>query len=246
MGRSVHLRRLARRARHHHHAPISPAGHPRHPHERGHRRGDLRRHRRLGRRPRQLHLQLVVALVGLVLLAATGCGGDGTTETSSEPASLTTFSYEGIQLPQSSSDGPETKQPFPRGYAHTETGAALAAINTTVVLDTASDDEWGAALSALVINNDGYQQWATSRQQVSVNPQRSSAAKVTIAGYRVLGADDAAARIEVYTTYPDGSHARLTRTVQWSGADWKLVLPTDDSEPVIAAVTEFPDGMVTL
>ncbi|TSD93490.1 hypothetical protein FOV72_19715 [Gordonia rubripertincta] len=156
-----------------------------------------------------------------------------------------TFTRSGIELPRTKDDGPSITTPFPRGYAQTPTGAALAAVNTTVVLDTATDDEWGDALAALVENTPAYQQWAAARQEVSIKPRTTtSAAKVTIAGFQVTNYTDDAAEIAVYSTYPDGSHAKLLRHVRWSGTDWKVVLPDEKSGPVVSAVTGFPKEVV--
>jgi hypothetical protein len=183
------------------------------------------------------------------MLGVAACGSspnDDSTASTSPETKIQTFTHAGISLPRTKADGPETTDPFPRGYAHTPTGAALAAVNTTIVLDTAADGDWGQALAALVVNDKAYQQWAVARQQVSITAASSSAAKVTIAGFRVGSYAGDTATIEVFSTYPDGSHTKLVRTVRWSGTDWKVVLPSDDSSSVVSSVTDFPDGMVAL
>lgn len=176
----------------------------------------------------------------------TACGGSSTdsAEGSTAAPQLQTFTRAGIELPRTKEDGPETTTPFPRGYAQTRTGAALAAVNTTVVLDTATDDQWGQALSALVENNAAYQQWAAARQQVSIKPRTASTATVTIDGFLITHYSEDAADVEVYSTYPDGSHTKLTRRVRWSGTDWKVVLPDEKSGPVVFSVDDFPKDMV--
>lgn len=252
MGWTYHLRSLAALPDHRdtgqaaNNRRDSRPPHQRMPLRHGSGRGD----RQWGR-IRQLALRvIVVGIVATSLLGAiTACGGrasndaDNSTDADSQ---IQTFTRAGISLPRTKSDGPKTTDPFPRGYAHTPTGAALAAVNTTVVLDTAADDEWGQALAALVENDDAYRQWAAARQSVSVKPRSASTATVTIAGWVLAHYADNEADVEVYSTYPDGSHTKLLRHVRWSGQDWKIVLPGTDSGPVVSAVNDFPKNMVAV
>lgn len=249
MGSHRHLRRITVSSRHHHRSQPptqrrelrqADQGHLRH-----HRRRRVHRRRRT---IRELALRITALFLALAAItgALTACGGSSDTDTDKNSATIQTFTHSGIALPRTKEDGPRTTDPFPRGYAHTETGAALAAVNTSIVLDTASDDQWGAALAALVQNDDAYRQWALIRQQMTMKPRTASTATVTIAGWKVATYDDATAKVEVYSTYPDGSHAKLLRTVRWSGQDWKVVLPQDKSGAVVTAVNDFPEDMVTL
>lgn len=185
-----------------------------------------------------------------MLTTATACGGgdkpsDAGSSSSSAKAEFATFTHNGIQLPRSKTDGPQTTTPFPRGYSHTAAGAALAAANTTVVLDTAPDAEWGQLLAALAVHDAGYTAWANARQQVSVDTASSSSASAKIAGYQIVHYSPDSAEIAVFTTYPDGSHTRLARTVRWQSDDWKLLVPDPNTTaPVVSSVDTLPSQMV--
>ncbi len=249
MGSNRHVRGIAVVPDHPHSDPTAP--HRRELRSTDH--GNLRGHRnRRGDRRRGPVRQLALRIAALAIAATallgvlTACGGSSSdsADNSAAPVKLQTFTRAGIELPRTKDDGPETTTPFPRGYAQTRTGAALAAVNTTVVLDTATDDQWGQVLSALVENNAAYQEWRAARQQVSIKPRSASTATVTIDGFRVISYSDTAADVEVYSTYPDGSHAKLDRHVRWAGTDWKVVLPDEKSGAVVTSVDDFPKDMV--
>lgn len=188
----------------------------------------------------------------VALTTATACGGgdtppDSGSSSSSATAQFATFTHNGVELPRSKTEGPQTTTPFPRGYSHTAVGAALAAANTTVVLDTAPDDEWGQLLAALAVHDAGYTAWSTARQQVSVDTASSSSASAKIAGYQIVRYAPDSADVAIFTTYPDGSHTRLARTVRWQGDDWKLLVPDPNATaPVVSSVDQLPAQMVAV
>lgn len=183
---------------------------------------------------------LLVAVTLLVGVAA--CGSDEAVEPAppapasqavdpaAPPEQVTWQAYQSIELPSSAVSGPKSASPA-SGYTQSPQGAALAAIQTTVRISTAPDDQWAAQVRSSVAPGDGRDAFMINRAQLSISQGAPQAeARPTVRGYVMRDYNDERATVDIITSYPDDSVLSTTARMLWRDGDWKLVLPSPNEE----------------
>ncbi len=198
---------------------------------------------------------LTAAAVALLLTANTACSNDEQTEqppvvdTASAPADLTWRNVAGLKVPTSRADGPARTSP-PQGYSHTPQGAALAAANGQAALATAPDSTWPEVVRTVTAPGPGRDQWAQARVLMSVSGAVDPSVAATFTGFKVTDYSPEKAIVLLATSTPPapGEQEPLLTAypvqVAWTGADWKLVLPTQEDD-IDAAEIQALDGFTT-
>lgn len=183
--------------------------------------------------------------------------------TSATADQLSWVTVAGARVPVSATAGPrDTTEGRARGFAHTPTGAVLAAAHISVRLSAqAGPSVFDATLREQVVGADAAalgrhlaEDYQAARAQLGL-PYGEPAGRLysTIRGYQ-LGMDDAdAATVRLLIEGPgrdSGSVLVAVRTrLQWTGADWALVAPSGGDWTADAALItdttgfiRFPDG----
>lgn len=199
-------------------------------------------------------------LLVVVAVAAAACS-PAPSEDASTPTGLTWSTVSGMEVP-AADQGPRNRtEPAPTGYEHSQTGAALAAINAAVRTGVAGDTgsqtgqpEWAVVTRELIAPGRNKDWWIAQRARIRVEPADPAAAPRVVA-YRVTSYNDAEASIDVYCTLPDRSTTVNHLQVAWTaGDDWGLVMPAPEeqtepganSQPRIQSVPSIPDDAVQL
>jgi len=141
--------------------------------------------------------------------------------------------WQTVALPFSDEAGPSTVQgDTATGYAHTPTGALIAATQTAVRYRVAQD--WRAVLQASVQPGPGAEAWANLRAPLTLDePQPGQLGQA--AGFQVISYTPERAVIQYVAKFQNGTMQMTSNTVVWDGSDWKLVL-TDDGGVSATAV----------
>lgn len=193
--------------------------------------------------------------VGLLLTASAACSDDehapapDVVDVASAPADLTWRTVAGLEVPMSRSDGPARTTP-PQGYSHTPQGAAVAAANGQAALATAPDSTWPEVVRTVTAPGPGRDQWAQARVLMSVSGSVDETEAATFTGFKITEYSPEKAIVLLATSTPpaEGEREELLTAypvqLSWTGADWKLVLPTQD-EDIDAAEIDTLDGFTT-
>ncbi|MGX1598954.1 hypothetical protein ACWIDS_18055 [Dietzia maris] len=193
--------------------------------------------------------------VTLLLTASTACSNDEQVEqppvvdTASAPADLTWRNVAGLKVPTSRADGPARTSP-PQGYSHTPQGAALAAANGQAALATAPDSTWPEVVRTVTAPGPGRDQWAQARVLMSVSGAVDPSVAATFTAFKITDYSPEKAIVLLATSTPPapGEQEPLLTAypvqVAWTGADWKLVLPTQQDD-IDAAEIQALDGFTT-
>ena len=198
-------------------------------------------------------LACVTAAAAALLVA--GCGDSPDTVATALPAPSVSdvpaikgwSGVHGVLVPLGTTDGPTSGagEPF-IGYSHTPQGAALAAIDQSVQLSTATDNSWSRVLSVVAASGPGRDQFAVNRALLSASDIVDPAMAPAIVGYLFTDYTDTRATLDIVQRFPDTSLASARTTVVWVGTDWKLDLPTSSATSPVTALTEIPSAMVDL
>lgn len=196
---------------------------------------------------------LITAAIAL-LVPISACSNDEqpqapAVDIAAAPADLTWRNVAGLKVPTSRSDGPARTSP-PQGYSHTPQGAALAAANGQAALATAPDATWPEVVRTVTAPGPGRDQWAQARVLMSVSGAVDPAVATTFSGFKVTEYSPERAIVLLATATPPAVSERepllAAYPVQlaWTGADWKLVLPTQ-ADDIDAAEIDSLDGFTT-
>lgn len=197
-----------------------------------------------------------LALAGVVLLSAVGCGTDTASAesdevsigTTSAPANLSWETFNGVRIPRSLTDGPKDYDTVPSGYSNTPQGAVLAAVRGQAYLALTPDQQWGPMVSVITAPGPGRDEFAANRALVSVTGPVPADRAPKFVAFKVTSyqpGDAPTAAVEVVQEV--GSPAERFAypvALQWIG-DWRLVLPTA-AENVDARPLDNLDGYTRL
>jgi hypothetical protein len=209
-------------------------------------------------------LVLIVICLGIVLVATRGSGsdhapggatgttspgsgprpddGDQTIPTAAPPGVSWTF-FHGVALPQSKTFGPaRVDGDVTAGYAHSPTGALLAAVNISTRCGFSVD--WRDVLREQTVPGPGQEAWVAIRTQSPINPDDPTPSNSygQVAGFHFVNYSPEIATIELITQFANlgGAKQMSTLTVRWNGQDWLLELqPNGAPSPTATAVTEY-------
>lgn len=162
----------------------------------------------------------------------------------SPPASVRWDLYERVALPYSATAGPGTIDgSVTRGYAHTPTGALIAAAQIPYRMLLSAGSSWHQVVEQQVVPGPGRDRFIQLRSQITTDgtpdPRLGQ-----IAGFRFITYTPEITVIQFATKFSSGELQVTTATVQWSDGDWKQVLQPDGSEsPTVQAIPDLT-GMV--
>jgi hypothetical protein len=222
-----------------------------------------------GRSGGQVSLLLAGVFLGLVMLAglvvALFGGGHGTehspaaaaprpaapappespldqTIPTSPPADVQWQLYQREALPYSATAGPRIIDgAVARGYAHTPTGALIAAVQIGARKLLSLGDSWRQVVDQQVIPDPGRDRFVQLRSQITVTPDEPPDPRMgQTAGFRFVTYTPDIAVIQFATKFSDGHMQVTTSTVRWSEGDWKELLQPDGSEsPTAQAIPDL-------
>lgn len=153
--------------------------------------------------------------------------------------------YRGVALPYSAQAGPtRIDGEIVGGFAHTPTGALLAATHAGYRYRMASDSSWRAVTKAMVQPGPGRDAWVRLRSKYTLGEAPSGPNMLQMAGFRFVTYTPDLAVMQVATRGKTGVIQMTTSTVAWDGDDWKLVLQPDGSESPTAQRLSSLDGFV--
>lgn len=152
--------------------------------------------------------------------------------------------YQREALPYSVTAGPRTVDgAVARGYAHTPTGALMAAAQIGARKLLSPGDSWRQVVEQQVMPGAGRDRFIQLRSQI-ITDGTPDPRLGQIAGFRFITYTPDIAVIQFATKFSNGRMQVTTGTVQWSDGDWKQVLQPDGSEsPTVQAIPDLT-GMV--
>jgi len=149
--------------------------------------------------------------------------GDQTIPATAPPGVSWTV-FHGMALPESQTFGPtQVTGDVAAGYAHSPTGALLAAANINIRYVFA--DDWRTVVAEQTVPGPGQDAFARLRAQIPVDTfQPGSRGQYT--AFRFVNYTPEIATIQFVTQFASngGTQQLSTFTVQWDGKDWRLVL----------------------
>ncbi|MFJ6895168.1 hypothetical protein [Streptomyces hokutonensis] len=146
--------------------------------------------------------------------------GDAKPEAAPEDVSWHTLGV--ARVPVSASAGPTLIEgPLWWCFAHTQTGAALAA---TIIPSQMSGSHWKVVTERQVVAGDGRTEWEFQRGTVKDidSAADTDAAVATYVGFSVTSYTNTAATVRLLLK-SDAGYAATTIDLRWSGGDWKLL-----------------------
>lgn len=193
-------------------------------------------------------------MVVLTIMALAACGTDDShddpaaaVDLTAPPTNLVWDTYQGVHLP-TAAEGPHqvSDDGVPYGFSQQPAGAALAAINATIRMSVAPDSEWAAVARTLIAPGAARDHWAVARAQISITEPVVAAKAPTVTGYRITRFQPDDTTVQVFTRQADRSLTQNTITAVWREGDWRIVLPGEDSAPVVSAISAVPTDTVSL
>lgn len=166
-----------------------------------------------------------------------------TTIPTSAPADLTWELAGGVAVPVSATAGPTRRQgPVAAGYAHSPTGALLAALQIGARHLVLPGDDWLEVTRTQVVPSAGREVYIKNRSRVSAEPPEGGYGQV--AGFKFVTYTPDLAVVEFATKFSGRTFYSLTNsTMQWVDGDWKLVLQPDGgtstSESTVTSLRGF-------
>lgn len=165
-----------------------------------------------------------------------------TTVPTSPPENVRWQLYHTVALPFSEQAGPyEAGRSTATGYAHTPTGALLAAAQIPIRKLVAPD--WRSVVEQQIVAGPGREAFTQARAEVSgaeVTPGQFG----QYAGFKFVNYTPDTATIQFVTRFVSGQMQATTITVQWSQGDWKLVLQPDGGDSPTAQPVSDLTGYV--
>lgn len=161
------------------------------------------------------------------------------------PTGVSWVGFDGMSIPQAT-QGPHTPDEVaPHGFDRTPPGAALAAINATIRMSVATDEQWPTVTRTLIAPGTARDDFIRNRIQLSTTAPVPAGQAPTVQGWTVTAFTLDRADVDVVTAMPDRSLALNHTTVVWTAAgDWGLLLPenTTTTHRPVEAITTLPGG----
>lgn|GEM_PF-6818220 len=136
---------------------------------------------------------------------------------------------------------------IPHGFDRSPTGAALAAINATIRMSVATDQQWPQVVRTLIAPGPARDAFITNRIQLSTTDPVPAGQAPVVLGWSVTNYSDERANVDVYTRFPDQSMAVNHTTVVWTGFnDWGLLLPDGTHDAAVQSISSLPPAAVRI
>lgn len=204
--------------------------------------------------------QLVAAgCVAVATATLAGCGSDEpapeqsaveapAVDPAAPPEQVTWQNYREIALPVSAVSGPKQSSTAATGFEQSGQGAGLAAIQTSVRMSVAPDEQWTEIARESIAPGPGRDAFMVNRAQVSVDGQGTDEEfRPTIRGYTVDEYSPERAVISVVTEYSDGSLLSTRQEVVWRDGDWKLVIADPEGGSAASrSIEQVPESMTVV
>jgi hypothetical protein len=157
--------------------------------------------------------------------SSSSAGGPVQEDLAAPPPGVTWQSWLAFSLPYSPSAGPHTvDRQVATGFAHTPSGALIAAVHAVARLSLARDPGWDKVAATMAAPGVGRDRWVQARQGVRLTATPPPGSLAQIAGFQVVSynADDAA--LQLVTRSSDSSLSVAAVHMKWLDGDWKIVL----------------------
>lgn len=176
-------------------------------------------------------------------LSLSGCSGPESNTGAHQNQTVNWKDIKGFKVPAGVSGPQNTADIPPSGFAHDDFGAALAAANLSIALDTADEKTFGKVLQQATIDDDGRKTWAAARAGLIYGqPNKDKIPSLHAWQVQAGEENDAATHVFLYWQQYDGSLTEQRRDMKWQEDDWKLKLPTNPQTPQLRAVDAIPDS----
>jgi len=151
-----------------------------------------------------------------------------TTVPTSAPPGVRWELFQTVALPYSAKAGPrQVDTSVAAGYAHTPTGALLAASHIPVRKLLAPN--WQQVVERQVMPGPGRDAFAAARATITdATPAAGQLGQ--FAGFRFVNYSPDTATVQLVNRFVSGRMQVTTITVQWDGTDWRLALQPDGSD----------------
>jgi hypothetical protein len=152
--------------------------------------------------------------------------------------------FMGVALPSSPTAGPTVLDgPVHAGFARTQQGALLAAVQLGTRYLLTPGEGWREVLDRQVLPGAGRDAFAVNR--AGVDPQAPPGTYGQIAGFRVVTFTPDVAVVQLVSRFPTSGVLQVTTTtVRWVGGDWRLQLQPDGGTSPTAQVAPSLDDFV--
>ncbi|MEU0430590.1 hypothetical protein ABZ153_02840 [Streptomyces sp. NPDC006290] len=146
------------------------------------------------------------------------------------------------RVPVSAAAGPTRIQgPLWWCYAHTPTGAALAA---HIIPSQMSGSDWRTVTEQQVVSGQGREMFEFQRATVqSTDSQNSGTAVASYAGFTVTSYTDKAATVRLLLKSAQG-YAATNISLRWSGGDWKVKADDNGSLHSPVSAVQSTNGFI--
>jgi len=162
----------------------------------------------------------------------------------SPPAGVTWALFQGVALPTSSTSGPlRVAGPVYAGYAHTPTGALLAANQIGIRHVLTPGAGWRQVLQQQVLPGAGRDAFSKNRAKVTTIDMVPGTLG-QLAGFRFVTYSPDVAVIQLVSRFSTGTLQLTTSTVRWANGDWRLQLQPDGGTSPTAQRVDSLSGFV--
>lgn len=186
----------------------------------------------------------LAAMLATAALTIAGCGGpEADTGSSAENVSqeVTWTTVKGFKVPNGEAGPTRKNETPPTGYTHDSFGAALAAANLSIALDTGDERTFGVVLNKATTDDEGRREWAAARAGLIIGQTQTDKVPALLAWSTEIGEDQDAATVFLYWRQYDGSLTEQRREMVWQSEDWKIKLPHNPQTPQLRAVADVPE-----
>lgn len=160
------------------------------------------------------------------------------------PADVTWTLFQGVALPTSRAAGPvRIIGPVYAGYAHTPTGALLAANQIGIRYVLTPGDGWRQVVQQQVLPGAGRDAFSKNRAKVTTTGM-TPGAYGQLAGFRFVTYSSDVAVIQLVSRFSTGTLQLTTSTVRWTNGDWRLQLQPDGGTSPTAQRIDSLSGFV--
>lgn len=152
--------------------------------------------------------------------------------------------FQGVALPTSREAGPSrVAGPVHAGYAHTPTGALLAANQIGIRHVLTPGNGWRQVVEQQVLPGAGRDTFSKNRAKVTTT-NMTPGAFGQLAGFRFITYSSDVAVIQLVSRFSSGTLQLTTSTVRWSKSDWRLQLQPDGGTSPTAQRIDTLSGFV--
>jgi len=164
---------------------------------------------------------------------------------SGPPADITWQAWRTIALPYSRQAGPATVVgDVASGFAHTPTGALLAAVQASSRKVAAGETSWRLVSTAMLAPGPGRDAWMAARARVTLAADPAPGTFAQVAGFQFVSYTATDAVVQLASRNADGGFGVVALHLTWLDGDWRLVLAPDGSDATAKLRATSLDGFI--